>query len=163
MGDTGRPEYTDEQFQTWLDDMTPFLKLGNSLYHALDKASLIKHKDSVYRKFRLGDWFCEKIETYRRFPGEIVNSIFVQVIMAVDEKIRQGSQITSDEWRNLRFFAEKHKSCQQFFINRTETTQVEPNKIAEVIERLEIEKTDYDDVAKEAKKAMEAMLPNSSR
>lgn len=63
MGDTERPEYTDEQYRVWLDEMTPFLKVGYSLYYAMDKALLLRHKDSIYRKFKLNDWFCEKIES----------------------------------------------------------------------------------------------------
>ena len=86
---TGREPYSDEQYVKWLDDMSPFLKLGNTLYHAIEKADLTKHKDTIYRKFRLNDWFCEKIEAFQRYPGEIVNSIFTRLIIQIDEKVRQ--------------------------------------------------------------------------
>lgn len=154
---SGRPSIDDEQFHTWLDEMAPFLKMGNSLYFAMDKALLGKHKDSIYRKFKLNDWFCEKIEAFQKYPGEIVNSIFVRVVMSVDEKIRLGSSVSSDEWRNLRFFAEKHRTCQQFFTTRTETVQTDENKIAQVLDQLERDnqKTDYSLLAQNAKKQLD--------
>src|SRR3989344_717007 len=142
MNDTGRPEYTDGQYRVWLDEMTPFLKLGYSLYYAMDKALLLRHKDSIYRKFRLNDWFCEKIEAFQRYPGEIVNSIFSRLVLTVDDKMKHGATVSDEEWRNLRFFAEKHRSCQPFFVTRTETAQVDPDKVSRILD--EMEKTDYD-------------------
>lgn len=149
----GRPEYTDEQYSGWLDEMVPFLKVGYSLYYAMDKALLLRHKDSIYRKYKLNDWFCEKIDAYRRYPGEIVNSIFARIIMTIDEKVKQGQLVNDEEWRNLRFFAEKHRSCQSFFVSRQEVAQVEPNEIGKIID--ELEKTNYDELAERAKKALE--------
>ena len=155
----GREPYSDEQYTKWLDDMTPFLKLGNSLNYAIEKADLPKHKDTIYRKFRLKDWFCEKIEAFQRYPGEMVNSIFSRVIVSIDEKVKQGSPITDEEWRNLRFFAEKHRTCQQFFTTRTETAQTDDFKLGQILDRLEQEnqKTDYALLGLHAKKAMEEM------
>ena len=97
MGDNGRPEYTDEQYRVWLDEMTPFLKVGYSLYYAMDKALLLRHKDSIYRKFRLNDWFCEKIEAFQRYPGEIVNSIFSRLVLTVDDKMKHGATVSDEE------------------------------------------------------------------
>lgn len=71
MNITGRPEYTDGQYQRWLDEMEPFLKMGYSLYYAIDKAVLIRHKTIIYEKSRLKDWFSEKIEHFQNYPGEI--------------------------------------------------------------------------------------------
>lgn len=154
MTDTGRPEYTDEQYQSWLEEMAPFLKIGCSLYYAMDKAMLLRRKDSIYRKFKLNDWFCEKIEAFQRYPGDVVNSIFTRLILMTDEKIRRGENINSEEWRNLRFFAEKHRSCQPFFVTRTETAQVEPDKVAKILDALE-ERTDYEELAEQVKAGME--------
>lgn len=159
---SGREPYSDEQFVKWLEDMSPFLKLGNTLHYAIDKADLTKHKDTIYRKMRLNDWFCEKIEAFQRYPGEIVNSIFTRLIISVDEKVRQGSPITDEDWRNVRFFAEKHRSCQPFFTNRTETAQVEPDKVARILDSLETEATDYDDLGEQAKKMLETMKTTNS-
>jgi len=157
---TGREPYSDEQYVKWLDDMSPFLKLGNTLYHAIERADLTKHKDTIYRKVRLNDWFCEKIEAFQRYPGEMVNSIFTRLIIQIDEKVRQGSPINDEDWRNLRFFAEKHRSCQPFFATRTETAQVEPDKIARILDSLETETTNYEELALQAQKAMEAKGAN---
>ncbi len=148
MNDTGRPEYTDDQYRVWLDEIAPFLKVGYSLYYAMDKALLLRHKDSIYRKYRLNDWFCEKIDAYQRYPGEIVNSIFSRLILTIDEKIKRGELIADEEWRNLRFFAEKHRSCQPFFVTRQEITQTEPDKIGRLLDKLE--ETDYKDFGQKA-------------
>lgn len=61
MKDIGRPEYTEEQYQGWLDEMEPFLKGGYSLHCSIEKAGLIKHKTTIYEKSKLKDWFSEKI------------------------------------------------------------------------------------------------------
>ncbi len=151
MGDNGRPEYTDEQYRAWLDEMSPFLKLGYSLYYAMDRSLLLRHKDSIYRKFKLNDWFCEKIEAFQRYPGEIVNSIFSRLILIADEKVKRGQPINREEWRNLRFFAEKHRSCQPFFVSRTEIAQTEPSKITRILDELERETTDYSLLSENAK------------
>lgn len=155
MGDNGRPEYTEEQYQVWLDELSPFLKLGNSLYYSIEKANLIRHKDTIYRKLRLNDWFCEKIEAFQRYPGEVTNSIFTRLILIVDEKVKRGSPIDDEEWRNLRFFAEKHRSCQPFFVTKTETLFAETDKVAKVLDALENEATDYSLLAEEAKKQLD--------
>lgn len=160
MNDSGRPEYPDEQYQTWLNDMAPLLKLGNTLNYAIEKANLSKHKDTIYRKFRLNDWFCEKIEAFQRYPGEIVNSIFTRLILSIDEKARQGLSINDEEWRNLRFFAEKHRSCQPFFTKRTETAQVDENKIGQILDKLEKEneETDYLELAVKAQEQLDKVI-----
>jgi hypothetical protein len=159
MNDNGRPEFPEEQYQKWLDEMSPFLKLGNTLYHAIEKADLTKHKDTIYRKFRLNDWFCEKIEAFQRYPGEIVNSIFTRLIISIDEKVKQGSPISDEDWRNLRFFAEKHRSCQPFFVTRTETAHVEPDKVSKILDALEY--SDYDDLGHKAKEQMDKLNETS--
>jgi hypothetical protein len=133
----GRPEYSDNQYRSWLNDISPFLKMGHSLYSAMNEAMLLQHKDSIYRKYRLNDWFCEKIEVFQGYPGKIVNGIFSRLILIIDEKIRRGQQISTDEWHNLRFFAEKHRSCKAFFVGRQEITRIEPDRISDVLDKLE--------------------------
>jgi len=93
MNNNGRPEYTEDQYRAWLGEMTPFLKLGCSLYWAMDRACLLRHKDSIYRKFRLNDWFCEErgsgidrviaaAEIYQLPPPEFeTNDNFTKVIL----------------------------------------------------------------------------------
>lgn len=153
MNDIGRPEHTEEQYQEWLVEMEPYLKVGYSLYSAMDKASLLRHKDTMYRKYRLNDWFCEKIEVYRRYPSEVVNSIFTRLILSVDEKIDKGQYISAEEWRNVRFFAEKHRSCQSDFMYKAEVVKIEPDRINRMLDGLE---TDYNELGQKAQAMLEA-------
>jgi len=153
MNDIGRPEHTAEQYSSWLDEMAPYLKVGYSFYSAMDKTSLLRHKDSMYRKYRLNDWFCEKIEAHRRYPGEVVNSIFTRLILSVDEKIDKGQDISVEEWRNVRFFAEKHRSCQSDFMNKAEVVKIEPDRINRMLDGLE---TDYNELGQKAQAVLEA-------
>jgi hypothetical protein len=142
MTEQGRPKYNDDQYRTWLEDMAPFLKIGNTLYYAIEKAMLTQHKTVIYEKYRLNDWFSEKIEAFQRYPGEVINSIFYRLVLSVDERVKIGQPVTDEEWRNLRFFADKHRSCQPFFITRQEVAQVEPSNIGMTLDALE--QSDYE-------------------
>lgn len=174
MDTTGRPSITDEQYQKWLEDLKPFLKLGNTLNYAIEKADLSKHKTTIYEKFRLGDWFSQKIDIYRSYLGEITNNIFAREILNIEEVQKQGRQVTEEQWRNLRFFAEKHRSSNPFFANKQEIAQTDLSNKFEQIERdlekqveLENQKTDNEEVARwckeeirkreEKKKSIETM------
>lgn len=159
MENNGRPEYTDEQYLVWLDEMAPFLKMGNSLHFAIEKTLLGKHKDSIYRKYRLGNWFCEKIEAFQRYPGEILNSIFSKLVLKIDDKFKQGLPIDDEEWRNLRFLAEKHRSCQSFFVTRHEVAQIEPGQISKLLDELEpgVITSDYAILGKDAERELGKM------
>lgn len=137
MTNIGRPEHLEEHYGAWLNEMAPFLKAGFSLYHAMDKALLLKHKDSIYKKYRLNDWFSETIDAYKNYSGELVNSIFTRLIMQIDEKMKSRKQISNEEWRNLRFYAEKHRSCQAFFVSKQEVAKVEQATIKSVLDDLE--------------------------
>lgn len=160
MDNNGRPAYTDEQYQSWLDELSPFLKLGNSLSYAIEKAGLTNHRTTLYEKYNLGDWFSDKVDTFMRTPGEIVNSIFTRLIASIEEKAKQELPLTPEEYKNLRFFAEKHRSCQPFFTNRTEVDVMNlKESTARVIARLD--ETDYEELALEAKKALSAMTPTT--
>lgn len=152
MDTIGRPEYTNDQYRVWLDEMAPFLKLGNSLYYAIERAMLSGHKTVIYEKYKLHDWFSEKIDAFQRYPGEIINSIFVRLVHVADEKIKQGTSLTDEEWRNLRFFAEKHRSCHPFFSIRQEVTQIKPDNISEILDKLE--QSNYEDLGQKAKQEL---------
>lgn len=157
----GRPQFDDTQYQKWLDDMSAFLKLGNTLWYAMEKADLLQHKDAIYGKYKLNDWFSEKIDVYRRQPGEIVNSIFTRLIMAIDDKIKQGLLVGEEEWRNLRWYAEKHRSAQPFFVNRNETAQVDFTNIGKIIASLDAQPIQQvDDLAEEAQRHLQNQLQN---
>lgn len=159
MTDLGRPEYTDIQYQTWLNDMAPFLKTGNSLYHAMDKAVLLQHKNVIYQKYRLNDWFRETCDIFQQYPGEMVNSIFNRLILSIDEKVNRGKSVTNEEWRNLRFFADRHRSCRPFFTNQQETVQTNFKNIGLIIDSLDqnTSPTDYDECTKMAGLQVEKM------
>lgn len=124
----GRPTTTEEQYEKWLEDLRPYLKLGSTLNYAIEKASLSQHRTTLYEKYRLKDWFSDKIDIYRSYLGEIVNDIFGREVLNIEEAQKQGRQVTEEQWRNLRFFAEKHRSGSPFFVSRQEIAQTVPNK-----------------------------------
>jgi len=162
MSKIGRPEFSNKKYEFWVNEMSPFLKAGFSLYSSIEKAGLLKHKDSIYKKYRLNDWFCEKIEAFQRYPAEIVNSIFTQIVMCVHEKIKAGNEVSETEMRNVRFFAEKHRSCQIYFSNSTETLSTNRDNIGRLLDNL-VEETDYEYLADKARenivKTQKAPLP----
>jgi|SRR3990167_2782657 len=158
MDELGRPPYPEEQYQSWLDELSPFLKLGNSLSYAIEKAELTKHRTTLYEKYNLGDWFSDKVDVFMKMPGEIVNSIFTRMISAIDDKVKQEQPLTTEDYKNLRFFAEKHRSCQPFFTNRTEM-DVKDFKGATARVIAQLEETNYESVALEARKTLNAMNP----
>lgn len=67
--------------------------------------------------------------------------------------MRHEVTMPDEDWRNLRFFAEKHRSCQPFFATRQEVAQVESDKISYLLDNLEIEnnKSNYENIAEQAK------------
>lgn len=156
MADIGRPETTDEQYQKFIDAMAPFLKLGETLNHAIDDAGLQKNKPLIYNKYKLNDWFLEKIDVLRSYPGKIVNNILANICLDVSEKIKQGRQVTEDEMKNVRFFAEKHRTSQSYFVNRTETATADPAKVGKILDTMD---TDYGQLGSEASKQMVADDP----
>lgn len=147
----GRPATTDEQFQKWLDDMTPFLKLGETLNAAMEDAELLSSHETVIReKYRLGDWFARKIDAYRAYPGKLANNVIVKVVIQANEKIKQGLPVSEDEMKNVRFFAEKSRSAQPYFVNRQETAQAKP--IEDLLDELDEKGDTINDVTTEIKK-----------
>lgn len=133
----GRPLHTKAEYESWLVDMKPFLKRGMSLYRSLEKAGLRVHKDSIYRKFRLNDWFCEKITYYQGYLGELVNeTLSLQIIAIHDKVISKNEPLTSVECSMLKLMATKHRSCQKFFITRKETVKADDSNINNILDSL---------------------------
>lgn len=154
----GRPQFPDEQYHKWLDDIAPFLKLGESLNAAIDDADLHSHRDVLYRKYRLRDWFCDKIDAFRRYPGKLANNVLAKFVIQADTKIKQGIPVSEDEMKNVRFFAEKSRSAQEYFVNRQETATGKP--IEDILDELDNEGGTINDVAEEAsKQVVEANPP----
>ena len=143
MADIGRPEYTDEEYASFLEDMKPFLKQGASLHYAMERSGLLQRKDSIYRKYRLGDWFCEKVDIYRSYVGELTNNVFALQVQRIFEKQKTEQILTREEIDILKFVAEKHRTAQPFFANRNESAEAPPvGKILDELER-NATKTDY--------------------
>ncbi len=115
-----RPRYSEEQYRIWLNELRPYLIQGNSLEYAINQANLRKHRTTLYEKSRLKDWFSENLVRFKKTPGEIVNEIFSILITEINRKQQSGEEITKQEWKLLRYYAVRHKSCRPFFINRNE-------------------------------------------
>ena len=156
MAENGRPATTDAEFQKYLDDMTPFFKLGETINHAIEDAGLEKHAFVIYEKYKLNDWFSKKIDNYRAYPGKLVNNILTKTMVAINERLAQGLPLTDEDWRNVRFMAEKHRTTQAFFVNRTETAVADPAKVGKILDTME---SDYGNVGQEASKQMVANDP----
>jgi hypothetical protein len=155
--DPGRPSYTEEQYQKWLDDMASFLKAGNTLWYAMDKCALLQFKDTIYSKYRLKDWFSEKVDAYRASLGEMINNTFFTLTKQITDKVKNeqtATGLTKEELDILKFMAEKHRTSQPFFVTRTETATVDPDKVGKILDNIE---TDYNYVGSEAKRQMVAI------
>jgi hypothetical protein len=144
MADTGRPPTTDATFETWLEEMKPFLKAGNSIWYAMEKAGITQHAFVIYEKYRSKDWFSQKIDRWRALPGELVNEIFYTEVNRINEKVKKELPLTREEIDVIKHFSEKHRTAQPFFVSRVETAQVDPNKVGNILDELESgAKTDY--------------------
>jgi hypothetical protein len=157
MGEPGRPEgpaFSDEQFQSWLEDMRVFLQQGATIWYACDKAGITPHYWSILKKYKSNDWFSQKIDTYRSYPGELVNNALVMLAQKAADRIKQDLPITKEELEVLKLMAEKHRTSQTFFVNRTETAVADPAKVGKILDTME--GTDYDNLGREASKQMVA-------
>lgn len=136
----GRPEFTDEQYYRWYEEMRPFLRTGCSLYWAIEKAGLQNHQDRIYVKYRMGDWFSVKIDNARGTLGELTNNVCFQIVESANAKLLNGGKLEREEIDIIKLVAEKHRTAQKFFVSRTETAEAKPGDIGKIIEDL---KTDY--------------------
>jgi hypothetical protein len=157
MAEPGRPEYTDIQYTSWLEQMAPFLKLGHTLNGAIDEAALVEHRTTIYEKYKLNDWFSYKVDTYRATPGVLANDILTKTLLDINDRMKQGRPVSEDDMKNVRFMAEKHRTAQPYFVTRTETAVSDPSKVGKILDTMEV--TDYGNVGQEANKQMVA--PNT--
>lgn len=151
MAEIGNQPLAESEYESFLTDMAPFLKLGESFYGAIVDAGLVKHKTAIYAKYAQKGDFAEKIDLWRSYPGKMANNILVKRLMLVDEKIKQGLPVSEEEMRDVRFFAEKHRSAQPYFVTRQEVAQVEKDDICRILDRLEAPETDYAKFAEDAR------------
>lgn len=153
----GRPEFNDEQYQAWLSELRPYLEKGNSINYACDQSGLQKHYDVILIKYKQNDWFSRKVDKYRSMPGEMVNDTLTQLCYTIKDNIKKGLTVSKDDLDLLKFMAEKHRTSQPFFVNRTETAEADPAKVGKILDT--IEATDYGTVGQEASKQMVAANP----
>ncbi len=162
---TGRPIISDEQYAEWLNDMRDFLRRGCTLFYAIDKADLFKHKDSIYEKYKSNDpgdvWFSEKIDRLRATLGEMTNDLAFKVVERAKSRMVEDNvaQLTDNEVKIVKLVAERHRTAQPFFVNRTETAVADDSKLGKIVESLDTG-TDYDELANEAAKQMVASNPS---
>lgn len=154
----GRPIISEEQYKAWLDDMAPFLKQGCTLWYAMERCALVSHERTIREKYKLNDWFSRKVDAYRATVGELINIVGVKTIQAIQNRLVETDGkvgiLTANELQVWRTMAEKHRSAQQFFVTRVESSEADDTKLGKIIETME--HTDYDDVAGEAQKQMVA-------
>lgn len=150
---------TEEEFQKYLEDLAPFLKLGETLYAALDDAGMLNHQTVIYEKYRLKDWFAQKVDAYRAYPGKLANNVLVKIVMDVSEAIKQDRSVSENQMKNVRFFAEKSRSAQPYFVNRTENADAKP--IDDLLDNMEAKGEEglENDVAGEIKKQVVEAKP----
>lgn len=156
MAEPGRPKYDEKQYEAWLEEMRPHLVLGCSLNKAMEKAGLMTHEWSIREKYRSGDWFSRKIDTFRSTPGEAVNEALVRISMRALDRIKRDEVITKEEFDTLKLMAEKHRTSQPFFVDRKEEAKADDSKLGKIIDDLDNEGEDYEDVAGEAQKQVVA-------
>lgn len=152
----GRPEYTDEQYQAWLEEMRPKLQQGCSIYYCCEWAGISPHYDVILEKYKLNDWFSRKIDKYRGHPGEMINDTLTKLCVVIEDNIKKGLQPTKDDLDLLKFMAEKHRTSQPFFVTRTETAPADESKVGKILDTID---TDYKHVGQEATKQMVAPNP----
>jgi hypothetical protein len=115
LNTTGKPSHTEEEYQSWLDEMASYLKQGNTLIYAILKAGLTQHEPAIREKYRLGDWFSRRVDNLQAAIGELLNNIFANELQDIAEAQKQGRALTELQWKNLRFMAERHRSARVFF------------------------------------------------
>ena len=120
MANLGRPEFSDDTYRAWLEDMKPFLQAGNTLSRAIEKAGLAKHRTTLYEKARLNDWFSDKIHAYQSYLGELVNEISARQIRRIYDYVIRGRPLSRTDCRIFCFVATHHRSCAPFFVQRHE-------------------------------------------
>lgn len=143
----GRPKYNDNQFEIWLTEMKPHLLLGCSLNRAMEKAGLLQHAFVIYEKYRLNDWFSQKIDGWRSTPGENANEAMTRMIEQIRLKIIQEKPLTQEEVKILTFFSERHRTAQPFFVNRVEQAKANDEDLGKVLDILESDYGEFDEEA----------------
>lgn len=160
---TGAPVVADEQFQKWINAMHEWLRRGCTLWYAMDKADLLVHKTVIYKKYKSNDpndvWFAEKIDKLRSTLGEMTNDLVFRVIENAKNRMIESptAQMTDNEVKITKLVAERHRTAQPFFVNRTETAEADDSKVGKILD--DLGETDYDELGSAAQKQMVATHP----
>lgn len=156
----GAPIISDSQYKIWLEELRPHLELACSLHRACVKAGIEDHYEICLIKYRLNDWFSKKVDAYRSLPGENVNEALTRRVNQLLNGIKREDVLSREELDLLKFFAEKHRTAQPFFVSRTETAEADPNQIGKILDDLEAPKSDYANLGSEiAKQGVEVDAP----
>ena len=155
--ENGRPSIAEEQYQKWLDDMRPFLRQGCTLRYAIDRMELTKHSYVIYEKYKQNDWFSNRVDALRATVGELINNIGFKTVESMQTRMVEAAGqplFTDNEIKIWKTMAERHRSAQPFFVNRTETAESDESKVGKIIDTLE--GTDYGNLASEAQEQVVA-------
>ena len=125
-----------------------------SLYGSCVKAGIEPKYDSILEKYKLNDWFSKKVDAYRASFGESINEALARETLRILNRAKKGDVLEREEIDVLKHMSDKHRTAQPFFVTRTETAQVDDSKIGKILDT--IESTNYDEVAREARKQMVA-------
>lgn len=131
----GRPEYTDKQYELWLEELRPYLENGNKLYKACNRAGIPQHYHSVLEKYNSNDWFSLKVDAYREEPGEIINDTYVTLVRGIADRVKRNEELSDNQVKILEHFSKNHRTAQPFFVNRTEMGEGKTEDVGKIIER----------------------------
>lgn len=106
----------------------------------MDKSNLLRHKDSIYKKYNLKGEFSERIDAYQATMGELTNETYFLLIEQINDKVKRERPVNRDDVQILKTVAEKHRTSQPFFVTRTEKAEAKDEDFGRVIDRPTIER-----------------------
>lgn len=155
MAENGRPPYDDDWYRAKLEQMRPLLELGHTIGYCAYQSGNWEHKTAFYEKYKLGDWFSEKIDLYRSLPGELINNTVIRLSTLINDKIIKQLPLDRNDIEIIKLAAEKHRSAQPFFVTKVETSESNPDEVGKILDKIEKE-NQHAEVAGEAKKQVVA-------
>lgn len=89
----------------------------------------------------------------------MTNDVVFTVVERAKNRLVESetAQLTDNEVKVIKIVAERHRTAQPFFVNRTETAEADDSKLGKVLDTLEA--TDYDQLGREAEKQVLAIDP----
>lgn len=151
--ETGRPAYDDDWYRAKLEQMRPLLELGHTIGYCAYQTGNWEYKTSLYEKYKLKDWFSEKLDLYRTLPGELINNTVIRLSTVINDKILQKLPLDRNDIEIIKLVAEKHRSAQPFFVTKVETSEANPDDVGKILDKIE---NDYGELGREAQKQVVA-------